>query len=98
MDLQEEKSSKPKMMWIIVGVVIALIILGASVYALIMAAAPRKAEQTNQPTNSQEKPVSAEEVRLGLDDLGKTMDQEKIDRDNAQKALDEKVNRIKLSN
>lgn len=98
MDLQEEKSSKPKMMWIIVGVVIALIVLGASVYALIMAAAPRKAEQTNQPTTSQEKPVSVEEVRLGLDDLGKTMDQEKIDRDNAQKALDEKVNRIKLSN
>lgn len=97
MDLQEEKSSKPKMMWIVIGVVIALIVLGASVYALIMAAAPRKAEQTNQPT-SQEKPVSVEEVRLGLDDLGKTLDQEKIDRDNAQKALDEKVNRIKLSN
>lgn len=98
MDLQEEKASKSKMVWIIVGVVVALIVLGASVYAIIMAATPRQAEQANQTPNQQTKSVSNEELRLGLDDLGKTIDQEKLDRDNAQKALDEKVNRIKLSN
>lgn len=98
MDLSENKSSKSKMPWIAVGVVIALIVLGASVYALIMATMPRKAEPTAQTNTAQTKLATKEELKLGLENLDKTLEQEKADRANAQRALDDQVKRIKLSN
>lgn len=97
MDLPEKKSSKSKTVWIVVGVVIALIVLAGSVYAVIMATMPRQESNNDQNTNTQ-RSVSDEDLRLGLDDLNKTIEQDKTDRENAQKALDDQVNRIKLAN
>lgn len=98
MDLPENKSSNSKTLWIIVGVIVALIVLGASVYAVIMATMPKQ-EPANQTSNtSKQDAVTQEELELGLKDLNKTMEQEKTDRENAQRALDDQVKRIKLSN
>lgn len=97
MDLPENKSSNSKTLWIVVGVVVALIILGASIYAVIMATMPKQ-ESANQTTNSKQETVTQEELELGLKDLNKTLEKEKTDRANAQQALDDQVKRIKLSN
>lgn len=96
MDSPEDKSSNSKALWIIIGVVIAFIVLGASVYAVIIATMP-KTKQSNQ-TNTSQSRVTQEQLEQGLDNLNKTVEKEKTDRAAAQQALDDQVKRIKLSN
>ena len=77
MDAPESKSSNSKVTWIVVGIIAALVVLGISVYAIIMAAMPRQAtpNQTNNTTSSK---VTNEQLRSGLDDFNKTLEQEKL--------------------
>lgn len=97
MDSPEDKSSNSKALWIIVGVIVAFIVLGASIYAVIVATMP-KAKQSNQTNTSQQAPVTKAQLEKGLEDLNKTVEKEKTDRAAAQQALDDQVKRIKLSN
>lgn len=96
MDSPEDKSSNSKALWIIVGVVVAFIVLGASVYAVIMATMPKP--KSNQTNTSQQTPVTQEQLEKGLAELNKTVEKEKTDRAAAQQALDDQVKRVKLSN
>lgn len=96
MDLPENKSSKSKVTWIIVGVVVALIVLGGSIYAIIMAAMPRQATDADKgPVKTRE--ITNEQLRSGLDEFNATMKREETDRKAAQSAFDD-TKRIKLSN
>lgn len=95
MDLPENKSSKSKVTWIVVGVAVALIVLGGSIYAIIMAAMPRQATESDQK-QTQSREVTTEELRTGLDEFNTTMKQEETDRKAVQASLDD-TKRIKLA-
>lgn len=98
MDSPEDKTSNSRALWIIVGVIIALVVLGASVYAVIIATMPKQKQSNQTQTTSQQAPVTNEQLTTGLSEFSKTVDQQQKDRESAQQALDDQVKRVKLSN
>lgn len=97
MDLQGKKSSQSKKMWIIIGAFIALVVLGAAAYAVMTATMPKKQETTNNTAVRSEAEIKKDIFRA-KDKLDKAIEQDKVDHQAVQDAIDDHVKRVKLTN
>lgn len=94
MDFSNKNLSKSKGPWIVVGLVVAFVALALSIYAVWMVAMPKE-----EPADaSTETSITQQELEAGLDEYGSSIDKLKGEAESTQKALDEQLNRIQLSN
>jgi flagellar basal body-associated protein FliL len=98
MDLQGKKSSQSKKMWIIIGAFIALVVLGAAAYAVMTATMPKKQQETTNNTATRSDEEIKKDIFRAKDKLDKAIEQEKVDRKGVEDAINDHVNRVKLTN
>jgi flagellar basal body-associated protein FliL len=94
---QTETKSKKKLLWVIIGIVVVLAVVGGATYALVVAN-----EQKPTPVSDEKKadktPASIDRMKADLTNLNTTSNNEKKALSNAQAARDDQAKRTKLSN
>lgn len=89
--------SKRTIVLIVVGVLVAVVILGGAGYALILATT-KNVEKTSTPSTTPTQTVTSDEtLSQGIDKLNAAVDREKQLREKAQQALNDQVKRTNLA-